>query len=102
MPDRITLEQVRHIARLAHLGLSDAQVGAIAFDLNSILDHMDALSRVDTSGVAEYTAGDAAMPLRADHGDPVPLAARPETFAPAMRDGFFVVPRLATHEDAEP
>ena len=22
-----------------------------------------------------------------------------ESFAPAMRDGFFIVPRLATHED---
>jgi hypothetical protein len=31
-----------------------------------------------------------------------PLATLPETFAPEMRDGFFVVPRLATHEDAEP
>ena len=27
----------------------------------------------------------------------VPLASRPETFAPEMRDGFFLVPRLATH-----
>jgi hypothetical protein len=39
------------------------------------------------------------MPLRADHGPAAHLAARPETFAPLMRDGFFVVPRLATHED---
>jgi hypothetical protein len=23
-----------------------------------------------------------------------------ESFAPAMRDGFFLVPRLATHEDS--
>ena len=99
---RITLDEVRHIARLAHLGLSDEQAAAIGVDLNSILDHMDAIARVDTTGVAEYTAGDGAMPLRADHGPAMPLAARPETFAPAMRDGFFVVPRLATHEDAEP
>jgi hypothetical protein len=24
-----------------------------------------------------------------------------DTFAPSMRDGFFLVPRLSTHEDAE-
>lgn len=99
MPDRVTLDEVRHIARLARLGLSDDQVRAVAIDLTSILGHMEALARVDTSGVPEYTAADDAMPLRADHGSAAPLV-RPETFAPAMRDGFFVVPRLATHEDA--
>ena len=30
----------------------------------------------------------------------VPLAARPEAFAPTVREGFLLVPRLATHEDA--
>ena len=102
MPDRVTVDEVRHVARLARLGLSDDRLRAVAVDLNSILGHMEALSRVDTSGVPEYTAADAAMPLRADHGPAAPLAARPETFAPVTRDGFFVVPRLATHEDAEP
>jgi aspartyl-tRNA(Asn)/glutamyl-tRNA(Gln) amidotransferase subunit C len=99
MSDRITLDEVRHIARLAHLGLGDEQLAAIAVELNAILVHMDALSRVDTTGVPEYATGDGGTALRADHGPPVPLAARPETFAPARRDGFFVVPRLATHED---
>jgi aspartyl-tRNA(Asn)/glutamyl-tRNA(Gln) amidotransferase subunit C len=40
------------------------------------------------------------MPLRADGGPPYPLAHPRETFAPEMRDGFFLVPRLSTHEDA--
>ena len=102
MSDRITLDEVRHVARLARLGLNDGQIRGIAADLNAILAHMDALARVDTTGVPEYATTEAPMPLREDHGPPVPLAARPETFAPAMRDGFFVVPRLATHEDAEP
>ena len=35
--------------------------------------------------------------LRADDGDPYPLAREREALAPDMRDGFFVVPRLATH-----
>lgn len=101
MPDTVSLDEVRHVARLARLGLTDAQVTAVAHDLNTILEHMDVLSRVDTKGVQEYIAAAAAMPLRVDHGA-IPLAAPAEGFAPEMRDGFFVVPRLATHEDAEP
>ena len=44
--------------------------------------------------------GAAGTPLRVDGGNQVPLARPREAFAPAMRDGFFLVPRLATHEDA--
>ncbi|MBK5188945.1 MAG: hypothetical protein JJD97_11935 [Gemmatimonadaceae bacterium] len=44
--------------------------------------------------------GDAAMPLRADIGPPIPLARPLESFAPQSRDGFLLVPRLATHEAA--
>ena len=101
MPDRVTIDEVRHVARLARLGLTDAQLRALATDLSSILGHMELLSRVDTRGVPEYTVAEAPMPLRADRGSAAPLAARPESFAPVMRDGFFIVPRLATHEDAE-
>ena len=32
-------------------------------------------------------------------GSSVPLLIPHEEFAPLMRDGFFLVPRLATHED---
>ena len=31
-------------------------------------------------------------------GTPIPLALPRESFAPEMRDGFFLVPRLETHE----
>lgn len=104
MPDPapISVDDVRHVARLARLAIADDQAGAIVRDLNTILQHVAVLSRVDTTGVREHVAVEAGMPLRADHGPPTPLAARPEAFAPpgGMRDGFFVVPRLATHEDA--
>ena len=31
----------------------------------------------------------------------MPLERPREAFAPQMRDGFFLVPRLSTHEDPE-
>jgi aspartyl-tRNA(Asn)/glutamyl-tRNA(Gln) amidotransferase subunit C len=98
---RISVEDVRHVAMLARLGLSDERVHALTQDLNTILEHMDVLSRVRTHGVEDAAGDIAGMRLRDDDGRPVPLLEPPEAFAPEMRDGFFIVPRLATHEDPE-
>ena len=70
-------------------------------ELNGILEHMEILTKVNTSGVSGAEAvGDAGMSLRIDGGPPYPLAHPRDEFAPEIRDGFFIVPRLATHEDA--
>jgi aspartyl-tRNA(Asn)/glutamyl-tRNA(Gln) amidotransferase subunit C len=98
----ITFDDVRHIASLARLGVDDARLPALVEQLNAILGHMVVLQKVDVSGVAaDIAEGVPAMPLRADAGPQLPLARRREDFAPEMRDGFFLVPRLATHEDVD-
>jgi len=98
----VTLDDVRHIATLARLGVSDERARVLVGELNTILAHMDVLSKVDTSGIAEVVGvGAAGTPLRSDAGPPIPLARPIDTFAPATRDGFFLVPRLSTHEDAD-
>jgi aspartyl-tRNA(Asn)/glutamyl-tRNA(Gln) amidotransferase subunit C len=98
----ITFDDVRHIASLARLGVDDARLPALVEQLNAILGHMEVLQKVDVSGVAaDIAEGVPAMPLRADAGPQLPLARPREDFAPEMRDGFFLVPRLATHEDVD-
>lgn len=97
----ISLDEVRHIAGLARLGLDDAQAAAIAVELSSILAHMEVLARVDLAEVPADAEPQRAMPLRRDAGPPIPLSQPPADFAPSFRDGFFVVPRLETHEDLE-
>ncbi len=92
---------VRHIAALARLGLPDGRVGALVAELNGILGHMEVLARVNTHHavpVAGVAAG--GMPLRKDEGPPLPLSRAHDRFAPAVRDGFLLVPRLATHTRA--
>jgi aspartyl-tRNA(Asn)/glutamyl-tRNA(Gln) amidotransferase subunit C len=97
----VTREDVLHVAALARLALEEGSVPRLVRELNGILQHMEALRKVDTAGVIGAEAvGDAGMPLRTDGGPPYPLAHPREEFAPEMRDGFFLVPRLATHEDA--
>jgi aspartyl-tRNA(Asn)/glutamyl-tRNA(Gln) amidotransferase subunit C len=98
----VTEPEVRHVAALARLGLEAEQIPTIAAELNGILAHMEILSKVDTATVSAVTGiGTAGTPLRVDGGNQMPLARPREAFAPAMRDGFFLVPRLATHEDRD-
>ncbi len=97
----VTIDDVRHIARLARLGIEDGRAEALVRELNTILEHMDVLSRVDTEGMHEVAGiGAAGLPLRPDTGPQIPLGRPREDFAPKMKDGFFLVPRLATHEDS--
>ena len=98
----VSLDDVRHVAALARLGFSDERVHALVAELNTILGHMDVLSKVDTSGIAPVAGiGAAGAPLRPDTGPAAALARGIEQFAPRTVDGFFLVPRLSTHEDPE-
>jgi aspartyl-tRNA(Asn)/glutamyl-tRNA(Gln) amidotransferase subunit C len=98
----ISLDEVRHIASLARLGISHVQARAAAVELSSILEHMQVLSQVDTSAEDSLGVAQPGMILRPDVGPPIPLVRAPVDFATSMREGLFLVPRLATHEDAEP
>lgn len=46
-------EQVRHIAKLARIKLTDEEVERFGGQLSKVLDYMEILQEVDTDGVAE-------------------------------------------------
>jgi len=94
---RISEADVRHVARLARVGLDDGRIPELVAELNGILSHMDALQQVALPSNNVQDLGTNAMPLRDDDSGAVPLQRTREAFAPAMQDGFFLVPRLATH-----
>jgi aspartyl-tRNA(Asn)/glutamyl-tRNA(Gln) amidotransferase subunit C len=48
---KVTEKDVTYVADLANLELSSAERTAMVRDLNSILDHIEMLNEVDTSGV---------------------------------------------------
>jgi aspartyl-tRNA(Asn)/glutamyl-tRNA(Gln) amidotransferase subunit C len=92
----VSLDDVRRIAALARLTVDDDRATALTAQLNGILAHMDVLQQVpalDHDPVDDLPG----MPLAPDAGPPVPLTRSPAAIAPAWRDGFFLVPRLATH-----
>lgn len=96
----VSEDDVRHVAALARLGVDPARVSSLVSELNGILEHMGVLACVE-SGRERWDVGGtrSETPMRSDVGESsVPLVIPRETFAPEMRDGFFLVPRLATHE----
>lgn len=95
---RISEADVRHVASLARVGLDDARIPELVAQLNGILSHMDALQQVSLPPHTAQDEASNAMPLRDDGSGPVVLQRAREAFAPAMREGFFLVPRLATHD----
>ncbi len=47
----VSKEEVKHIAKLARLGLSAKEVNSLKEDLSSILDYFGELNKLDVSGV---------------------------------------------------
>ena len=98
----VTERDVRHVAALARLGLEESRIASLVSELNGILEHMEVLGRVETgeTGDGRRGTGESAVdmtPMRSDSGS-LTLAIPRSSFAPEMRDGFFLVPRLETHE----
>jgi len=91
----ITREQVEHVALLARLELSEAEKDHFAQQLGAILDFVQKLDEMDTSGVEPMVHGiDAFQPLRQDAvGESLPRQAALQN-APESSEGCFKVPRI--------
>lgn len=95
----VTRADVVKVAKLANIAVDQDKLDALTHELGSILGHMEELAKLDTERVLPAEGmGSGGQRLRGDHGPADGLANAPATFAPEMRDGFIIVPRLATHE----
>jgi aspartyl-tRNA(Asn)/glutamyl-tRNA(Gln) amidotransferase subunit C len=95
---KITTEQVRHVADLANLALSDGEIERMAHDMDEILTHMDKLNELDTSTVEPmaqvlYAAEETAT-LREDRERPTLGTAEALKNAPVAAAGYFKVPKV--------
>jgi Asp-tRNA(Asn)/Glu-tRNA(Gln) amidotransferase C subunit len=71
----------------------------LAEQMSRILDYVAQLSAVPANGTVKvFVPGPDAIRFRADEVSPWPLAFGPAEFAPAFKEGFFVVPRLDQFE----
>ena len=87
--------KVRHIAKLARIAVTDAEVAALAPELNNILGWVEQLGEVDTDGVEPLTAViDQKLRLRNDAVTDGNIRDAVLANAPAAEHGFFAVPKV--------
>ncbi len=88
----LTDEQVKHVALLARLGLSDEERHRLRDQLSSILDHIDQLQAADTSNVPPTAQVIPLAPvLRDDTVAPSLTVEQVLANAPRTEDGFIKV-----------
>lgn len=88
----LTDAQVRHVALLARLGLSDDECALMREQLSTILDHIDQLRTADTSNVPPTAQVIPLAPvLRDDQVQPSLTVEQVLANAPRTEDGFIKV-----------
>ena len=91
----VSPEQVRHIAKLARIAMSDEELDRMVPELNNILGWVEQLGEVDTAGVEPLTA---VIPntLRLRDDKVTDGYCRDDVLAnaPVAEHGFFAVPKV--------
>ena len=91
----VTNEQVRHIARLARIAMSDEELERLVPELNAIIDWVEQLGEVDTDGVEPLTAViEQKLRLRDDAVSDGNIRDDVLANAPDAQHGFFAVPKV--------
>lgn len=95
MKEKITLDEVRHVAKLARLELLEQEEKLMTEQINSILDYMDKLNELDTSNVPPTThAIQLENVFRTDRVEPSLDREEALTNAPQSDGSSFVVPKV--------
>ena len=91
----LTAADVRRIAQLARLELSEPDAQHTLAQLNDVFGLIEALRAVDTTGVEPMThAQDMTLRLRADEVAEPDRRDDYQRNAPAVEQGLFLVPRV--------
>jgi len=91
----VSTQQVRHIAKLARIAMSDDEIERLAPELNNILGWVEQLGDVDTDGVEPLTAViDQKLRLRDDIINDGNIRDEVLANAPDAQHGFFAVPKV--------
>jgi len=91
----VSNEQVRHIARLARIAMSDEEIARLEPELNAIIGWVEQLGEVNTDGVEPLaTVIDQKLRLRDDVVTDGNIREDVLANAPEAQHGFFAVPKV--------
>ena len=95
MPEHLSEEQVRHVAKLSRLSLSDAEVRNFSEQLSRVLDYVSKLGELKLEGVEPMAhALDMTNALREDQAGPGLTVEQVLANAPDATPPFFKVPKV--------
>ena len=91
----LTLDEVRKIAHLARLNLSEGEIVLYGPQLSRILDFIEQMNQVDTSKVEPLAHPlDLSQPLRTDTVSEPNLRDKYQKIAPQVEAGLYLVPKV--------
>lgn len=91
----VTIDNVKRVAKLARIAVSDERAETMQGELNTILGFVDQLNEVNIEGVEPMTSVvDTAMKKRVDIVDDGGKADDIVANSPASEDNFFMVPKV--------
>ena len=91
----VSNDQVRHIAKLARIAMSEQELERLGPELNAIIGWVEQLAEVDTDGVEPLTAViDQKLRLRDDAVTDGDIRDQVLANAPEAQHGFFAVPKV--------
>ena len=91
----VSSEQVRHIAKLARIAMSEEELERLVPELNNILGWVEQLGEVNTDGIEPMTAViEQELRLREDVVDAGNIRDEILANAPDTQHGFFAVPKV--------
>jgi aspartyl-tRNA(Asn)/glutamyl-tRNA(Gln) amidotransferase subunit C len=91
----LTLEQVRRVAHLARIEVSDAEAESTLGHLNGIFALIEEMQAVDTTGIEPMAhAQDLAQRLREDTVTEIDQRAAFQAVAPETEAGLYLVPQV--------
>ena len=91
---KISREEIIHIAKLANLNLTDAEIDKYTNDMEDILNFANTVNNVDTNGVDETIGTDSYNVFRKDE---IVQSFDRETLlqnAPSQDEGMFRIPKV--------
>ena len=91
----LSLDDVRRIAHLARIEVSDAELRAVQQQLNGILGLVEQLQAAETAGIAPMAhAQNVTLRLRDDEVTEPDPRERFQSIAPAVEAGLYLVPKV--------
>jgi aspartyl-tRNA(Asn)/glutamyl-tRNA(Gln) amidotransferase subunit C len=91
---KITTQDVKNVAALAHLDLDETEIEGYSNHFNSILGYIEQISEVEAKAPLSPSSEPVLTPVREDENNPSFTVDQALANAPERYEDFFLVPKV--------